>query len=435
MEIHPKKMLISNKFKPFFELLKQEPNNIRYVVLIGGRGGAKSHALCTWLNYATFIPDWGFLFTRWTMVSAERSVIPEYKKICDDLGNDAAFEFQRTQVINTQTGNVIDYSGLKPASNSSTGALKSLSSKNVFILEEAEDCPNYEQFDKVDNSIRTINHKNLVILCLNQGHVNHWIYKEFIAEKRDDVLVIETTYLDNLKFLDQSFIDKAERVKARDLKRYNHIYLNDWKTDVDGALWMDQDITPYRITLEDFEKLTIKKAIIAYDPAVTDTEKPQKQKQSATGNSPDEDGIVLCAKCTNGHYYVFGDKTRRGTRSKIAQLLSDLYNSNGNVKFDHIVIEKNNGGDFIPTLIKTAINGKYVRTKTVTATKGKVIRAQPVQSRYEIGEVHHVGHYPELELEMTTWVPDIGLPSPNRLDALVWGMTELMIGKNDFTLT
>lgn len=425
-------MQISYKFKPFFRLLDGKPNKTRYVILIGGRGGAKSHALCTWLNYASFIPDWGFLFTRWTMVSAEKSVIPEFEKICNDLGNELAFDFQRTQVINSESENVIDYSGLKPASNSSTGALKSLSSKNIFILEEAEDCPNYEQFDKVDNSIRTVNHKNLVILCLNQGHVNHWIYREFISEKRDDVMVIETTYLDNLKYLDQSFIDKANRVKLRDLKRYRHIYLNDWKTDVDGALWMDRDISPYRITMEDFKKLEIKKAVIAYDPAVTDSDKVQKEKQSSTGNEPDEDGIILCAMDSDGQYYVYSDKTRRGKRSEIAQLLADLYNVGG---IEHIVIEKNNGGDFIPTLIKTAENGKYVRTKTVTATKGKVIRAQPVQSRYELGEVHHVGHFAELELEMTTWVPDIGLPSPNRLDALCWGMTDLMLGRANFTLT
>lgn len=425
-------MLLNHKFEPFFRLLTTEKTPVRYVVLIGGRGGAKSHALCTWLNHASFIKGWGFLFTRWTMVSAEKSVIPEFEKICSDLGNDNAFEFQRTQVINKATKNIIDYSGLKPASNSSTGALKSLSSKNIFILEEAEDCPNYEQFDKVDNSIRTISHPNIVILCLNQGHISHWIYKEFIAEKRTDTLVIETTYLDNLKFLDDSFINKAERVKARNLKRYNHIYLNEWKTDVDGALWLDRDITPYRITLEDFLKLTIKRAVIGYDPAVTDTDKPQIDRIASTGNDPDEDGIIICCQCTDKHFYVIGDKSRRGTRSHIAQLLSNLYHSES---LDLIVVEKNNGGDFIPALIKSTDNGKYVRTKTVSATKGKIIRAQPIQARYELGEVHHVGHFPELELEMTTYVPDIGLPSPNRMDALVWGFTELMNTGGHFTLT
>jgi len=421
-------MEISIKFQPLFELLDPERSkkykNIRYVILIGGRGGAKSHALHVWLNQASYKPDWGILFTRYTMVSAEKSVIPEFANITGQrfMNNYPDFYFTRTQVINKQSRTIIDYSGLKPQQNSSTGALKSLSNKNVFILEEAEDCPSFEQFDKVDNSIRTTVSKNIVILVLNQGHISHWIFKEFFREKRDDVMIIETTYLDNLKFLDESFIKKAERVKQRDLRRYKHIYLNEWKTDVDGALWIDRDISPYRITMEEFKQLDIVEAVIGYDPAVTDSEKVEKERTTVTGNQPDEDGIIIAAKCKKGHYYVIGDKSQRGTRLAIAQLLGDRYNM-GDINM--IVIEKNNGGDFIPSLIKSAKDGKYVRTKTVTATKGKRLRAQPIQALYEVGEVHHVGNYPELEYEMTTWVPDIGLPSPNRMDALVWALSYL----------
>ncbi len=430
-------MNLSYKFQPFFELLDGREavrhTKIRYVILIGGRGGAKSHALCTWLNQASYNKSWGILFTRWTMVSAEKSVIPEMQRISDEdnMNNESDFNFLRTQVINKESGTVIDYSGLKPSQNSSTGALKSLSNKNIFVLEEAEDCPNFEQFDKVDNSIRTINNKNLVILALNQGHISHWIFKEFFADKREDVMIIETTYLDNLKYLDDSFIVKANRVKARNLKRYKHIYLNDWKTDVDGALWLDSDISPYRVTMDEFEALTVRRAVIAYDPSVTDTNKPQGEKIAATGNDPDEDGIVLVAECTNDHYYVLEDKSRRGTRLAISQLLADMYNKGG---IECVVVEKNNGGDFIPALIKSSRNGKYVRTKTVHATKGKVLRAEPIQARYELGMVHHVGHFPELEHEQTTWVPDIGLPSPNRMDALVWGLTHLFGNSVGFTL-
>ena len=427
-------MKICNKFEPFFKLLYPKYDdifrNIRYVVLIGGRGGAKSHALSTWINSATYKKGWGILFTRYTMSSAETSIIPEFTKISSELNNDGDFTPKRTQVINNSTGVVIDYKGIKPTSLNSTGALKSVSNKNIFVLEEAEDCPSFELFDKVDNSIRTKNQKNLVILCLNQGHVNHWIYKEFMKEKRDDVLIIETSYLDNLEFLDESFIKKAERVKARDLRRYNHIYLNEWKRDVDGALWRDSDISPYRANIAEFNEIKergdIRRIIISYDPAVTDFEKPIGERQDKTGNEPDEDGITIQARCKDKHFYILKDKTMRGKRSSVAQALVDLYHK---YDADAIIIEKNNGGDFIPALIKTANGGKYVTCKTVTATKGKYKRAQPVQALYENGEVHHVGHLPELELEMTTWVPDSGMLSPNRMDSLVWGLTELA-GKN-----
>ena len=107
-------------------------------------------------------------------------------------------------------------------------------------------------------------------------------------------------------------------------------------------------------------------------------------------------------------------------------MIAKLYN-----EFDcqYVIIEKNNGGDFIPALIKTV--DKYVRCRTVTATKGKKLRAQPVQAMYENGEVHHVGHFSELEHEMTTWVPDEGMASPNRMDALVWLCTHFS-AKNEF---
>jgi PBSX family phage terminase large subunit len=432
-------MKLCEKFKPFFELLDDdksngEYDNIRYVILIGGRGGAKSHALSTWINQASYKQGWGILFTRYTMTSAETSIIPEFRAVCESLNNDNDFAFKRTQVINQYANCVIDYKGLKPTSNNSTGALKSVSGKNIFVLEEAEDCPDFELFDKVDNSIRTIKQKNLIILCLNQGHIHHWIYKEFIEQKRNDVMVIETSYLDNLEFLDDSFIKKAERCRERDLKRYRHIYLNDWKTDVDGALWVDSDISPYRITTADFEELKtsgkIARIAIAYDPAVTDSEKPKAERIANTGNEPDEDGIIIGAKSIDNHYYIIADKSCRGKRSEVTQKLVDLYHD---YDCEAIIIEKNNGGDFIPALIKTAQNGKYVKCRTVTATKGKFKRAQPVQSVYENGEVHHVGHFSELEYEMTTWVPDIGLPSPNHLDAMVW-LIFYLSGKGKFQI-
>lgn len=419
-------MILSHKFAEFFELLSDDPaliekhKNIRYVVLVGGRGGSKSHALSTWSNSATFKKGWGIYFTRWTMSSAEKSVIPEFMRIAESLGNEKSFKFNRTQIINNESGTVVDFSGLKPQSNQSTGDSKSLSKKNVFIVEEAEDVQSFELFDKADNSIRTVEHKNIVVLCLNQGHINHWIYKEFIEEHRDDVMHIPITYLDNIKYLSDDFIRKAERVKSRDLARYKHVYLSEWKKDTDGALWKDCDISPYRITHDEFKELDIEEIVVSYDPAVTDSEKQEKDKSKNTGHDPDEDGIIIGARCKNNHYYVLRDKTRRGKRLEIAQELVRLYNE---YDANYIVIEKNNGGDFIPTLIKTV--DPYVRTKTVTATKGKRLRAQPVQAMYENGEVHHVGHFPELELEMTSWVDGEGMSSPNRLDALVWAMYKL----------
>lgn len=426
-------MLLCDKFEPLFKLLNEdnESKKIRYVILIGGRGGAKSYALEVFTNQATYKKGWGVLFTRWTMKSAEKSVIPEFKEIAgeDALNNAGDFSFKQTQVVNNMSGTVVDFCGLKPNDNQSTGALKSLSKKNVFILEEAEDCHDFEIFDKVDNSIRTIKHHNLVILCLNQGHKNHWIYTEYVKPylngERDDVLYIETTYLDNIKYLNQSFIDKAEKIKARDLSRYKHIYLNDWQSDTDGAIWKQSDISVGRIKPDEFEdiKNTLIEIIVSFDPAVTDYEKKEKERQEARnkGKEPDEDGIMIMGKDRRGHIYLWRDLSMRGKRSDVAKEIVGAYKDElANV----VVVEVNNGGDWIKNSLKAV--DRAIDVEKVTATRGKAIRANPAKAFYEENMVHHVGHFPELEHEMTNWVPDTGMDSPNRVDALVWGITYLI---------
>jgi len=414
-------VIFSQKYQDFFKLLSDNPkhiaemSDIRYVVLTGSRGSGKSFALAAWENAATYKKGWGILSSRFTMNSAHLSIIPEYESMCHELGNSNDFTFNKSDVTNDISKVHIDYRGLKAQSKTANSALKSVAGKNVFILEEAEECAEQPLFEKVDLSIRTKDHKNIIVIVMNPTHVNHWIYKEFIKSPRPDVLHIHTTYLDNYDNLDASFIRIAERAKARDLKKYNHIFLGHWTTDTDGALWKDCDISPYRITHDDFKKLDIREIVVSYDPAVTDSEKPDKDRSKTTGNMPDEDGLIIGAKDKDGHIYVFKDRTQRGTRLGIAENICKYYHQ---FDCDYVVIEKNNGGDFIPALIKTV--DKYVRCKLVTATKGKKLRAQPIQAMYENGEVHHVGYLTELEHEMTTWVPDSGMSSPNRMDALVW---------------
>jgi phage terminase large subunit-like protein len=91
-------------------------------------------------------------------------------------------------------------------------------------------------------------------------------------------------------------------------------------------------------------------------------------------------------------------------------------------KADRIVAEVNNGGEMVAHTIKTI--DASVPVKMVHASRGKQTRAEPISAIYEQGRGHHVGSFPKLEDEMCLWVP--GMPSPNRMDALVWTATELM---------
>lgn len=138
----------------------------------------------------------------------------------------------------------------------------------------------------------------------------------------------------------------------------------------------------------------------------------------------EEIGIIGGGLGYDNHAYIFADRTAKGARGPLywGRAACDLYHD---AKADKVVAEKNFGGDMVESNIKVA--DKTVAVKMVTASRGKAVRAEPVASLYEDGLVHHVGTMPELETEMTSWVP--GDPdSPNRMDAAVWVLTELMLG-------
>jgi phage terminase large subunit-like protein len=91
-----------------------------------------------------------------------------------------------------------------------------------------------------------------------------------------------------------------------------------------------------------------------------------------------------------------------------------------------IIAEKNHGGEMVESTLATV--DKDAAVQTVWASQGKAARAEPVVAKYQKGLVHHVGHFGELEEQMTNWYHESGLPSPDRLDAMVWAMHALMLG-------
>jgi len=181
--------------------------------------------------------------------------------------------------------------------------------------------------------------------------------------------------------------------------------------DIEGALWTQKMI----------EKAHVNKApemiriVVAIDPAVT------SKKDS------DDTGIVVCGLGVDERGYILEDITGKYTPNQWAKLAIGAYNQH---HADRIIGEVNNGGDLIETVIKTI--DKSIPYSSVWASRGKVTRAEPVQALYEQNRVKHVGSLPELETEMTTWAAKEGDPSPNRIDAMVWGITELMIESSTF---
>lgn len=190
--------------------------------------------------------------------------------------------------------------------------------------------------------------------------------------------------------------------------------------DVDeapGALWKRKDLDLNRVVKAP-ESLT--RVVVGVDPSAT--------------SDGDEAGIITVGK-RNTEYYLLADDSVQGSPETWAQAAIIAYHMH---KADCIVAEKNNGGEMVASVIKQAvINAKArgenignVPVKLVWASRGKATRAEPISAiaenvpeRNQKGRDHHVGSFPLLEDELCLWVP--GDPSPNRLDAKVWAMTEL----------
>ena len=136
-----------------------------------------------------------------------------------------------------------------------------------------------------------------------------------------------------------------------------------------------------------------------------------------------ECGIVVGGKDSNDHYYILDDRSLQDTPDKWAEAVLAGYNVN---KADIIVGETNFGGDMVENTLRQAAQSRNIsfRYKPVNASRGKAIRAEPIVALYEQGRVHHVGSFSQLEDEQCEWEPGI-TQSPNRLDALVWCITEL----------
>lgn len=391
-------------YKPLF----YEKPETRYFLITGGRGSGKSWTLALFLLNLTYEKGHVILFTRYTLVSAFISIIPEFLDKIEVMGKTQDFEVTQSEIINKLTGSKILFRGIKTSSGVNTANLKSIAGLSTWVIDEAEELTDPDVFDKVDLSIRAKDNFNRVILVMNPAYKSHWIYNDFVKKKRSDTTYIHTTYLDNKINLSDSFIQAAEKTKRENPARYEHLFLGTWLDDADGMLWNRQIIAKTRIS----EAPNLSRIIVSIDPAVT-----------ANMNS-DETGLIVVGKDSEGFGYVLEDLSGKYSPNHWAMIANDAaFRWNA----DCIVAEKNQGGDMVEAVLKS--QGTNHRIKLVTATKGKFVRAEPVYSLYEQGKIYHVGSFPVLESQMVTFDPDKG-KSPDRVDALVWGLTELMVKTN-----
>lgn len=380
----------------------------RYWFVTGGRGSGKSFHIAVFLLNLTYEPGHVILFTRWTLVSAEISIIPEFIEKIELLGREGEFDIREGVITNRVTGSKILFRGIKTSSGNQTANLKSIHGVTTWVLDEAEEMTDEEIFDKIDLSIRHKTLPNRTIMVMNGTHKTHFMYRKFATANRADTCYIHTTWLDNADNLSDTFINEARAVEANNPARYRHVFLGEWIDDSAGLLWNRTMIERCRVD----EKPDMDRVIVSIDPAVT--AKPES----------DETGIIVIGK-HGPNMYVMEDLSGRYTPNEWASVaVSACKRHNAS-----IVAEVNQGGDMVSQVIQNI--DRTIRVKQVRATKGKFMRAEPVYATYEQSRVWHVGQFPLLESQMVTFNPDTG-DSPDRLDALVWGITELMHTKRQF---
>jgi phage terminase large subunit-like protein len=257
----------------------------------------------------------------------------------------------------------------------------------------------------------------------------HWSYQLFRAGLKPgtkealpnpgDYVEMRVNPSDNADNLPTEYFDVLASMSAAKRLRFE---AGEWASEVNGALWALEDRTaPDGKVMPGIDSLRIardqlpdmQRIVVAVDPSGTRGD-----------GGGDDIGIVVAGLGVDGHGYVLEDGTCQLSPEGWGRRAVDLFHRHG---ADRIVAERNFGGDMVRFTVATA--DKTAAFKEVVASRGKAVRAEPVSALYEQGRVHHVGDLTDLEDQMTNFTASgyVGEGSPDRADALVWALTELMI--------
>lgn len=231
------------------------------IIITGSRGSGKSFVVADYACRDTYTIGEKILYTRYTLTSAKDSIIPEYKEKIELFGAENHFKITQNEIYNKLTGSLIIFKGIKNSSGNQTANLKSIKDPTKWILDEAEEIPDYNTYQKIKRSLRKKGAKIQTILVLNPASKVHWIYKHFFERfnipdnfngTENGITYIHTTYLDNLENLDESFLKDANNTKEFDIEEYNHIFLGLWLNSSKDVFFPLEKL--FRFKLSNFDK-------------------------------------------------------------------------------------------------------------------------------------------------------------------------------------
>lgn len=209
-------------------------NSDKFITLVtGGRGSAKSFNVTTFIQRLTFESGHKILFSRYTLTSAEISIIPEFTEKIDLEGTSQFFKSTKKDIINVRTGSSILFRGIKTSSGNQTANLKSINGITTFVGDEMEEWRDEEAYNKLILSIRKKGIQNRVILILNPSDAEHFIYKKYLEETHKiveidgvdvqvsthpNVMHLHTTYLDNIDNVSEEFLKEINEIREKSVK-------------------------------------------------------------------------------------------------------------------------------------------------------------------------------------------------------------------------
>jgi hypothetical protein len=382
-------------FRPLFQ------PDLRYLGAHGGRGSGKSHHFAERIvDEMIGDPKIRAVCIREVQKSLKESAYRLILDKIDALGVAGRFRVLHDR-IETPEGGVIIFMGMQ---DHTAESIKSLEGFRIAWVEEAQ----------------TLSAKSLELLRPTIRSPGSKMYFSWNPRNRMDAVdgflrgddvpegaaVVQVNYDSNPWFPKEL---EAERELDRRLRpdRYSHIWLGDYEPQAVGAIWNMRDINEGR---EAELPNDLSRILIAVDPAV-----------SSEAHS-DEHGIVAVASSQSGHGYMLEDGTTKGAPERWARRAIAMYDR---YDADGIVIEKNQGGDMCRHVLNSVRPG--INIIEVHATRGKHVRAEPISALYALGRIHHVGTFPQLESQMCQITASgyEGDGSPDRVDAMVWGFTEL----------
>jgi predicted phage terminase large subunit-like protein len=223
--------------------------------------------------------------------------------------------------------------------------------------------------------------------------------------QRDDCIVVRGSTYENVEHLPPPFLRSIlERYEGTSLGR-QEIYA-DIMDEAEGALWNRAMLEQCRQPAPELTRI-----VVAIDPS------------GSSGDTSDEVGIIVAGSGVDGDFYILDDVSAVLSPNAWGRRAVEAMNS---YNADRIIAEANFGGDMVEYVLRTIGQQmeQMVPYKAVRASRGKHQRAEPIAALYEQHRVHHVRTFPELEDQLCSWTPNSS-DSPDRLDALVWALTEL----------